>query len=311
MKKKDFNLSKFLFNYNVFIIFIVLFVVCSLASSSFLSPMNLINICLQQTYPIFVAIGMLFTIIIGSVDLSVGSVMAFTSSCVCLAISKYGFNLPMALLLTLVIGLICGLVNGSIVAYCHIPGFVVTLATLTIIHGIALVVTNGSTVRVEDNTLLNMTKRANGYPVIWITIAVIILFVLMQKYTTFGRTILAVGSNKKAVELSGIRANRYIVAAYVISGIMSAFAGLWLCCRTSTASAALGEGSEVNAIAACVIGGASLADGRGSAFKTVVGALCIAMIGNIMNLLGVGAYTQEIVQGVLIILAVLLYGIKK
>lgn len=307
--KKKFEFKKFALNYNVFIIAIVLFIVCSFASESFLQPINLWNIGLQQCYPIFVAIGMLFTIIIGTIDLSVGSIMGFTASVVCLAISKGGVSLPVAILITLGIGLFWGLVNGMIVAYCNMPGFVVTLATLTIIKGIALVFTNGSTVRVEGDILLNLCKKANGYPVIIITVIVIILFILMQHYTTFGRTILAVGSNKTAVELAGIRTKRYIVAAYVISGVMSAFAGLWLCCRTSTASAVLGKGSELNAVAACVLGGASLSGGRGSVLKTVVGALCLAMIGNIMNLLGVGAYTQEIVQGVLIILAVLMYGL--
>ena len=305
--KKKFEFKKFALNYNVFIIAIVLFIVCSFASESFLQPINLWNIGLQQCYPIFVAIGMLFTIIIGTIDLSVGSIMGFTASVVCLAISKGGVSLPVAILITLGIGLFWGLVNGMIVAYCNMPGFVVTLATLTIIKGIALVFTNGSTVRVEGDILLNLSKKANGYPVIIITVIVIILFILMQHYTTFGRTILAVGSNKTAVELAGIRTKRYIVAAYVISGVMSAFAGLWLCCRTSTASAVLGKGSELNAVAACVLGGASLSGG--SVLKTVVGALCLAMIGNIMNLLGVGAYTQEIVQGVLIILAVLMYGL--
>lgn len=307
--KKKFEFKKFALNYNVFIIAIVLFIVCSFASESFLQPINLWDIGLQQCYPIFVAIGMLFTIIIGTIDLSVGSIMGFTASVVCLAISKGGVSLPVAILITLGIGLFWGLVNGMIVAYCNMPGFVVTLATLTIIKGIALVFTNGSTVRVEGDILLNLSKKANGYPVIIITVIVIILFILMQHYTTFGRTILAVGSNKTAVELAGIRTKRYIVAAYVISGVMSAFAGLWLCCRTSTASAVLGKGSELNAVAACVLGGASLSGGRGSVLKTVVGALCLAMIGNIMNLLGVGAYTQEIVQGVLIILAVLMYGL--
>ena len=309
--KKKFEFKKFALNYNVFIIAIVLFIVCSFASESFLQPINLWNIGLQQCYPIFVAIGMLFTIIIGTIDLSVGSIMGFTASVVCLAISKGGVSLPVAILITLGIGLFWGLVNGMIVAYCNMPGFVVTLATLTIIKGIALVFTNGSTVRVEGDILLNLSKKANGYPVIIITVIVIILFILMQHYTTFGRTILAVGSNKTAVELAGIRTKRYIVAAYVISGVMSAFAGLWLCCRTSTASAVLGKGSELNAVAACVLGGASLSGGRGSVLKTVVGALCLAMIGNIMNLLGVGAYTQEIVQGVLIILAGLMYGLEE
>ena len=306
---RKFNIKSFLLNYNVFIIFVLLFVVCSFASESFLLPINLWNIGLQQCYPIFVAIGMLFPIIIGTIDLSVGSVMGFTASIVCIAISRGNVSLPVAILITLGVGLACGLVNGAIVAYCNIPGFVVTLATLTIIKGTALVITNGGTVRVEGNILLNLSKKVYHYPVIIITAIVVILFILMQKYTTFGRTILAVGSNKTAVELSGIQAKKYIVAAYLISGVMSAFAGLWLCCRTSTASAVLGEGSELNAVAACVLGGASLSGGRGSVLKTVVGAFCIAMIGNIMNLLGIGAYIQEIVQGVLIIFAVLMYGI--
>ena len=294
---KQFNLKRFLLNYNVFLIFGILFIVCSFASKNFLLPVNLLNIGLQQCYPIFVAIGMLFPIIIGTIDLSVGSIMGFTASVVCMSISQGNANLPMAVGITLLTGLLWGMVNGVIVAYCNMPGFVVTLATLTIIKGIALVLTKGSTVRVEGDILLNLSKRAFGYPVIIITIIVIILFILMQRYTTFGRIILAVGSN------------RYIVAAYIISGVMSAFAGLWLCCRTSTASAVLGKGSELNAVAACVLGGASLSGGRGSVLKVVTGALCIAMIGNIMNLLGVGAYTQEIIQGVLIIFAVLLYGI--
>lgn len=306
---KKFNFRKFALSYNVFIIFGLLFIICSLASPSFLLPINLRNIALQQCYPIFVAIGMLFPIIIGTIDLSVGSVMGFTASVVCLAISRFGATLPVAILITLGVGLLCGLINGGIVAYCNMPGFVVTLATLTIIKGTGLVLTNGGTVRVDGNILLNVSSRTYHYPVIIITVVVVLLFVLMQRYTTFGRTILAVGSNKTAVELAGIRSQKYTVAAYLISGTMAAFAGLWLCCRTSTASAVLGAGSELNAVAACVLGGASLSGGRGSAFKTVIGALCIAMIGNIMNLLGIGAYIQEIVQGVVIILAVLLYGI--
>ena len=306
---KQFNLKRFLLIYNVFLIFVFLFIVCSFASNNFLLPVNILNIGFQQCYPIFVAIGMLFPIIIGTIDLSVGSIMGFTASVVCMSISQGNANLPMAVGITLLTGLLWGMVNGVIVAYCNMPGFVVTLATLTIIKGIALVLTKGSTVRVEGDILLNLSKRAFGYPVIIITIIVIILFILMQRYTTFGRIILAVGSNRNAVELSGIRSKRYIVAAYIISGVMSAFAGLWLCCRTSTASAVLGKGSELNAVAACVLGGASLSGGRGSVLKVVTGALCIAMIGNIMNLLGVGAYTQEIIQGVLIIFAVLLYGI--
>ena len=152
---KNFNLKRFLLNYNVFLIFALLFIVCSFASTNFLLPINLLNIALQQCYPIFVAIGMLFPIIIGTIDLSVGSIMGFTASVVCMAISQGGVSLPVAIGITLLTGFLWGLVNGVIVAYCNMPGFVVTLATLTIIKGIALVLTNGSTVRVEGDILLN------------------------------------------------------------------------------------------------------------------------------------------------------------
>ena len=153
---KKFDLKRFLLNYNVFLIFGILFIVCSFASKNFLLPVNLLNIGLQQCYPIFVAIGMLFPIIIGTIDLSVGSIMGFTASVVCMSISQGNANLLVAVGITLLSGLLWGIVNGAIVAYCNMPGFVVTLATLTIIKGIALVLTKGSTVRVDrKSTRLN------------------------------------------------------------------------------------------------------------------------------------------------------------
>ena len=158
--EKKFSFRKFALNYNVFIIFVLLFVVCSFASESFLLPINLWNIGLQQCYPIFVAIGMLFPIIIGTIDLSVGSIMGFTASVICLAVSKGNVSLPVVFLLTIAVGLMWGFINGCIVAYCNMPGFVVTLATLTIIKGIALAMTNGGTVRVDGDILLDLSKKA-------------------------------------------------------------------------------------------------------------------------------------------------------
>ena len=303
------SIRKFCINYNVFIIFCILFITCSVLSDSFLLPINLFNIGLQQAAPIFVAIGVLFPIITGGIDLSVGSVMALASASVCVLMNEYNIGLAGALCITALIGAVCGIINGFLVAYFNMPGFVATLSTLTALKGCAYLVTNGNTIKVEGDILLNLCKKAYGYPIIIITLIVVVLFILMQRYTTFGRLILAVGSNRTAVELAGIRVKRYILSAYIISGVMAAFAGMWLCARTSTSNATLGAGSELNAIAACVLGGASLSGGRGSILKTFIGALCLAMIGNIMNLLGVGAYIQNIVQGILIVLAVLMYGI--
>ncbi|MDR0841306.1 MAG: ABC transporter permease [Christensenellaceae bacterium] len=307
--KKEFNIRKFCVNYNVFIIFSVLFIACTLLSESFLLPINLFNIGLQQAAPIFVAIGVMFPIIMGGIDLSVGSVMALASSGVLAVMNKTDIGLGLGLALAVLIGLACGLLNGFLVAYCNMPGFVATLATLTTLKGFAYLITNGNTIKVTGNVLLDLCKRDYGYPTIIITAVVIVLFILMQHYTVFGRLILATGSNRTAVELAGIRVKRYILSAYVISGVMAALAGMWLAARTSTSNAVLGQGAELNAVAACVLGGTSLSGGRGSALKTFVGALCLAMIGNIMNLMGVGAYIQNIVQGIIIVFAVLMYGI--
>lgn len=134
----------------------------------------------------------------------------------------------------------------------------------------------------------------------------IILFIIIQRFTSYGRIVIAIGSNIQAVELAGIRVKRYLASTYVISGILSALCGCFVAARTSTGTGTMGEGQELNAIAACVIGGASLAGGRGDVIKAVIGALILANIVNIMNLLAVPAYPQDIIKGLIIIAAVLL-----
>lgn len=151
-----------------------------------------------------------------------------------------------------------------------------------------------------------MTSKNFGYPIIWITIAVIIVFIIVEKYTAYGRIVVAVGSNTEAVKLSGIRVKRYILSVYVISSVLATLAGVFVAARSNVGNSTIGEGQELDAIAACVIGGASLAGGKGSITKTVIGAMTLALIGNIMNLLSVPAYPQRIIKGFIIIIAVLL-----
>lgn len=308
---KKLNLKKFFTEANTYIIFIVLFIVCALLSESFLLPINLINILLQQTAPILVAIGMLYVILAGGIDLSVGSVMAISASVTCVVMKNTGLGLAGGLAIAVALGIICGLITGFLVAYCHMQAFVASLSMMIVIRGFAYIVTNGSPVKVQGDVLSNMVKRTNGYPVIIIMFLLVILFWFIQKYTTYGRIIIATGSNRTAVKLAGIRVKRYMVSSYIVSGVLAALAGLFFAARTSTGSASVGEGQEAQAIAACVLGGTSLSGGRGSVVKTFVGAFILALIGNIMNLKGVGAYTQDIAQGILIIAAVLLQGSKK
>ena len=190
-------------------------------------------------------------------------------------------------------------------------GFVASLAMMTIARGFAFIVTSGAPVRVEGDALSNLVRRDFAYPVILIVLAFVVIFWIVQRYTTYGRIIIAIGSNRTAVELAGIRVKGYLHSAYILSGVLAAVSGIFFSARTSTGSPTIGTGVELTAIAACVIGGASLAGGRGSVVKTILGALILALIGNLMNLRGVGAYTQNIVLGVLIAAAVLLQGVRK
>lgn len=305
-EKKGNNIKSFLISNNTYIIFLVLFIVCCVLSSNFLTAMNIRNIGLQQAAPICVAIGMLFVILTGGIDLSVGSVMAFGAAVSAIMIRDYKMPVAAAILIALVCGLAFGLFTGILVAYANMQGFVASLAVMTIARGAAFVLTNGTPIKLDKGTLDVLVSRDNLFPIILMTIAIIILFALVQHYTSYGRIVIAVGSNSTAVELAGIRVKRYLVSVYAISGVLAALAGVFVAARSSTGSATVGVGQELDAIAACVIGGASLAGGKGFVVKTVVGALVLALIGNIMNLMAVPSYPQDIIKGFIIIAAVLL-----
>lgn len=304
--KKQVNIKEILLKGNTYIIFLILFIVCSLLSENFLTVMNIRNIALQQAAPICVAIGMLFVILTGGIDLSVGSVMALGASLCAVFISEYHIGFVPAILLAMGLGLLIGLFTGILVAYAKMQGFVASLAMMTIARGAAFVVTNGKPIRLEVGTLDMLVSKQNFFPIIIITVLIIALFILVQKYTAYGRIVIALGSNSTAVELAGIRVKRYLVSVYAISAVLSVLAGVFVAARASTGSATVGEGQELDAIAACVIGGASLAGGKGVVVNTVVGALVLALIGNIMNLMAVPSYPQDIIKGFIIIAAVLL-----
>lgn len=275
-------------------------------SDKFFSYLNLRNILLQQAGPILVAIGMLMVILTGGIDLSVGSVMAVGSSLAAVIMRDAGIPWGLSILIAVLCGLILGIFTGILVAYLNFQGFVASLAVMTIARGIAYTITNATPVSLKNGTLNSLTSKKFGYPIIWITIAIIIIFIIVEKYTAYGRIVVAVGSNTEAVKLSGIRVKRYILSVYVISSVLATLAGVFVAARSNVGNSTIGEGQELDAIAACVIGGASLAGGKGSITKTVIGALTLALIGNIMNLLSVPAYPQRIIKGFIIIIAVLL-----
>jgi ribose transport system permease protein len=308
MESKSFKraLKDNLVEYNTYIIFVFLFIACSLLSEQFCTVMNIRNIALQRAAPICVSIGMLFVILTGGIDLSVGSVMAFSASLSAILVTNYGWHFIPALCMAIMSGLAFGLLNGILVAYTKMQGFVASLAVMTIARGAAFMITNGTPIKLAPGTLNVLVDKAYFFPIIIIAIIVVVLFVLIQTFTSYGRLVIAIGSNIKAVELAGIRVNRYVMTVYMLSGALAALGGVFIAARVSTGNATVGVGMELDAIAACVIGGASLAGGRGFVFRAVIGTLVLALIGNIMNLMAIPSYPQDVIKGIIIILAVLM-----
>jgi ribose transport system permease protein len=307
MKKiNDRDIKKFLIQNNTYLILLLLVIVSSLLTGDFLTSMNIRNIFLQQSGPICMAIGMLFVILTGGIDLAVGSYMAFGVSMMGVLLVNHNMDLGISILLTLIIGFFLGALTGILVAYANMQGFIASLAMMTVARGISYVLTVGVPIRLPLDSIDLLVAKSTNYPIFYITGGIIIFFMCIQHYTTYGRLVIACGSNRNAVELAGIRVRRYITSVYAVSALVSVFAGMVAAARVSTASPNLGSGMELNAIAACAIGGASLAGGVGSVLKTVAGVLVLALIGNVMNLLSVPPYPQDIIKGIIIILAVLL-----
>jgi len=300
------KIKRILIQNNTYLILLLLVIVSSILTSDFLSPMNIRNIFLQQAGSFCMAIGMLFVILTGGIDLAVGSYMAFGVAMVGVLFVKQQFGLGISIGVTLGSGFIMGLITGILVGYSNMQGFIASLAMMSVARGLSYVLTNGVPIPIPINTVDNLVAKSTGYPVFYIVGALIIIFMFIQHYTTYGRLVIACGSNRNAVELAGIRVRRYIASVYAISGLLSVFAGIIGGARVSTAAPSLGVGLELNSIAACAIGGASLAGGVGSVLKTIAGVLVLALIGNVMNLMAVPPYPQDIIKGVIIVLAVLL-----
>jgi len=306
-----FAMSDLMHRYGTFVILIVLLLVASFVSDVFLTQRNLMNVLRQVASTGLISVGMLFVILTRGIDLSVGSISALGS--VVSAVMVQQMAPGMAIGLTLVVGAACGLLSGVLVAYLRLPPFVTTLAVMTIARGAALITSSGQPIRMGDAGR-SITSFGTGfvyavpYPVL-LMLAVFLIAGLILSFTRFGRLVKAIGSNAEAVRLSGVSVSRYEVAVYVISGILAAAAGIISSSRTGVGSANIGVGAELDAIAAVVIGGASLMGGRGNVFNTFIGVFILGIIANLMNLASVPGYHQQVFMGVIIIGAMLLqYG---
>jgi len=305
------KIRRVLIQNNTYIILLLLVIVSTVLTGDFLTVMNIRNIFLQHSGLILVSIGMLFVILTGGIDLAVGSYTAFGLSMLGVLFVNQQMSLEASIAIALLSGFAMGAATGVLVAYANMQGFIASLAMMGVARGFAFVITNGIPIPIPVNTIDNLVAKSAGFPIFYIVGAIVIVFMVIQHFTTYGRLVIACGSNRNAVELAGIRVRHYITSVYAISGLLAVFAGIIAGARVSTATPSLGIGLELHAIAACVIGGASLAGGVGSVPKTVAGVLVLALIGNVMNLMAVPPYPQDIIRGLIIVLAVLLQVVTR
>lgn len=300
------TLGKF-YQYNTVFIFILMLVVSGLITQNFFSVNNISNL-IRQSVPIgLISMGMLLVILTGGIDLSVGSVVAMIG--VCFSLLSYEVYFPVAFGLSLLIGLGMGAISGYLVAYRKIASFIVTLAMMTMIRGAGYLLSKGAPISVGPHSSGILTLGSGsifGVPVSAVILLIVfaVLYVLL-KYNVFGRVVLAIGSNEEAVRLSGIAVRRSKFVVYAVCTLLTALAALLMVGRTGVGTPNIGVGLELDAIAAVVIGGASLAGGKGSLLNTLLGVFILSMIGNVMNLLDITSYLQQIIKGVIIIAAVL------
>lgn len=297
-----------------YIFFILLFIVSSIASPAFMTPLNLANLIRQYSPYTLLAVGLLVVIITGGIDLSVGSIVSLTNCVLGLMMVEHGWSEWAAMLLALLIGLTCGAISGYLVSYRRMAPFIVTLAMMSIARSLAYVLTNAQVVnyssfapfikKIGADSFLKIGSVEFPYQLL-ILIVVVGLVLLILRKTSYGRLIYAIGSNENAVILSGVNNKVIKFSVYCISGLLAALSAILTISRITVCAPSLGSGYELDAIAGCVIGGASLAGGKGSALKTVVGVFVLAMIGNIMNLLAIPSYPQDTIKGIIILLAVL------
>lgn len=296
----------------VIFVFIAMLVIAGFVSDTFYDYSNILNILSQVSYLGVIACGMLLVIMIGGIDLSVGSMVALASVVIAVCLEKYGLGLVASLALGILATCVAGFVSGLLVAKANIAAFVATLAMMTIVRGLALTVSGARPIMIENDFIANFAQSSVlgvPLPIIVMIVFALITWFILQK-TIVGRILVATGSNETSVVYSGIQVWIFKVFAYVFSGFACGISAVVLASRTGVGSPILGEGLELDAIAAVVIGGASLRGGRGRVLNTIVGVLILGVISNIMNLTGIPDYFQRIVKGLIIVAAVLTEGLR-
>lgn len=293
-------------------ILVALIVICAFlsifpkTSAIFPTSRNIFNVLRQIAPNVFLACGMTMVIILGGIDLSVGMVIALSGCFAAGCVSRYGFPIPIALFIGILVGLAVGMFNGIWIAKTSIPPFIVTLASMNISKGLAQVYTGGSPVRVVNDEWQFLGAGYVGVipvPVILMVIVLIITAFIMNA-TKLGRHIYAVGGNAQAAQFSGINSAKVKFLVHTYSGIMAGLAGVVLASRMYSGQPTAGDGAEMDAIAAVVVGGTSMAGGAGKIGGTIIGCIIIGVLNNGLNLMNINTSWQYCVKGLVILLAV-------
>lgn len=303
MKKIGMNIIT---KYRTVTVLILIVIFATFLSDAFLTVDNLLNVIRQVSIVAIVAAGMTFVILTGGIDLSVGSILALSGAISASVLVKSN-SVFLAIVASMVVGVIFGLFNGLFITKGGIPSFIVTLATMVLVRGCVLVFTDGSPIAVESAAYKFIGKGyilGLPFPIV-ILIFVFALGYVILKYTKFGRSVFSIGGNREASRLSGINVLKTEMLVYTISGLLSGVTGLILTSRLGSAQPTAGSGYELDAIAAVILGGTSLSGGQGAIVPTVIGALILGVLDNILTLMNVNPFAANIVKGIVILLAVL------
>lgn len=299
------SLSRLYDRFGVLVVFVLLFAVSCMLSDRFLQTSNLFNILRQISMFGILSVGMTFVIVSGGIDLSVGSIIALV--CVITANMVNDHGIIPAILVALLVGALVGLINGVGIAYGKLQPFIMTLGTMYMASGAASIYTNGTPISIKGNFSKignSMLFNTIPLPAIYFIVILIAAYLVMRN-TRFGRHVYSIGSNKEATRLAGVDVKKVTLSVYILSGVLAAVTGIIFAAQMASGSPVAGEGYEMNAITAAVVGGTSMSGGKGNLLGTFLGAVIMGILSNIMNLCGVSSYWQTVLTGLILVVAIL------
>lgn len=312
--KKKLNAKAFIAKYGVIIGLVVIMVFFTIMKAKFLTLVNMLNMLRQTSINGLLAIGMTFVVLTGGIDLSVGSVVGAAGMFSALvARAETGMPWYLAVLVGLGVGLLLGTVNGVIISYLKVPAFIATLGMMSIARGVTFMASNAKPVPGLGKGFLKIGGGSVGFipiPILILVFVLILAYIILYK-TRYGRYVFATGGNPVSARVSGINVKGVICSVYMISGLLAGLAGVILTSRVTSGLSQSGDGYEVDAIAAAVIGGNSLSGGRGRLWGTIVGFLIMGVMNNGLDMMAVSSYWQLVIKGIIIIGAVMLDSLNE